>query len=518
MTARRAVVGLSLLCALSFSAFAAQSASATKGTTAFPCTSSAGIDDFSDAHCDSGVEKGSYGHVYTEPGQEVEIELTNSKTKTETKESTPAILKGTLAGVKFETACTTVSGTGKSTNKVIAEVMQNEGTGLAIKYTGCTVNKPAGCKVKEPIEITGSSITVENLGVGKTDMGVQFKPKAEKPFGEVTLEGTECALKGKSFAIEGTMIATGSRGSTESVTSSGATLVFTNEMTKETLKFGGKEAEFSSTMTLNMKEEGVGLPLSFTTDSGEEKIEECIESEWPEEECSWSSEVSEEELENAFEEEVEWTEEKAEAGIDPVLFVHGYKGDGSTFRTMVKAFEKAGYKPGWLYNWSYPYWESNTKIAEKIKKIVEGLLAATGRSHVDIVAHSMGGLASRYYMKELKGWGNIGQWAAIASPNFGTEMANNCKYPSCIEMRPGSTFLKKLNTAPMLPGGGSGPQYATWRSGTGFFGGACDTVITPPASAEVAGMATNTVAKCLTHSGMHEDATVIKEVREFVEK
>src|ERR1043166_4096070 len=234
MTGRRAVVGLTLLCALLLSALAAQSASATKGTTAFPCTSSAGIDDFSDAHCDNGVEKGSYGHVYTEPGQEVEIELTNSKTKTETKESTPAILKGTLAGVKFETTCTTVSGTGKSTNKVIAEVMQNEGTGLAIKYSGCTVNKPAGCKVKEPIEITGSSITVENLGAGKTDMGVQFKPKAEKPFGEVTLEGTECALKGKSFPLEGTMIATGSRGSTEAVASSGATLVFTNEMTKET--------------------------------------------------------------------------------------------------------------------------------------------------------------------------------------------------------------------------------------------------------------------------------------------
>ena len=514
----RSAVGLLLLCALLISAFAVQSASAS-GTTAFQCSSGAGVKDFSDAHCDKATKEGAaYGHLDIEPGQEVEIELTNAKTKSETKETTSAVLKGVVLLTSIEITCTTVSGSGKSTNKEIGEVMQNEGTGLGIKYSGCTANKPTNCKVKESIELTGSSITVENLGGEKNEMGVEFKPKEGKPFTEIIFEGEKCALKGKAISLTGTAIATGSRGSTPSVTSSGATLVFTPEMTKETLKLGEKAAELSSTVTINYKEEGEGFPISFTTITGEEKAEECGEPEWPEEDCaSWEAEASEKELEEGFKEEVEWTEEEAEAGVDPVLFVHGYRGDGSTFRTMVKAFEKAGYKPGWLYNWSYPYWKSNVETAESIKKIVEQLLAATGRQHVDIIVHSMGALSSRYYMKELNGWGKIGQWASLGSPNFGTTMGYTCPYVACEQLRPGSTFLKKLNKTPITPHNANGPQYATWRSGSGLFG-SCDWVIKPPDSAELGGIAQNHVAKCLSHGDMHEDATLIEEVRKYVEK
>ena len=85
-------------------------------------------------------------------------------------------------------------------------------------------------------------------------MGVEVKPPGGKPFTEITFEGAECVLKGKKFPVEGTAIGTGSRGGTETVSSSGATLLFTNSMTKEALKLAGNVAEFSSTITVKMKE------------------------------------------------------------------------------------------------------------------------------------------------------------------------------------------------------------------------------------------------------------------------
>jgi triacylglycerol lipase len=523
MTGRRAVVGLSLLCALLFSALVAQSASATKGTTAFTCSSGAAAKGFSDAHCDKGTSEGSYGHIGIEPDQEVEIEITNAKTKNGTTETTPAVLKSVIFKVSIEISCSTVSGSGKATNKVIGETMQNEGTGIGIKYSGCTVLKPTkGCQVKESLEITGSSLTVETLGAGKNEMGVEFKPKAGKPFAEIIFEGSECALKGKAVPLTGTAIATGSRGSTEGVTSSGATLIFTNEMTKETLKLGEQTAELSSTVALNVKEEGeVRWPISFSTAGEEGKTVGCGETEFPEENCElWENPESEEELEKEFEPEEIWEKEEGEESLkNPVLFIHGYDSDASVFHPAIKEFEKAGYKPGWLRSVSYKWWQSNATTAKEVETWVNGLKTATGSAMVDIVAHSMGALPARFYIKELKGIGAVHHLVTIASPNRGTDLAEKCekKHVSCAEMVPGSAFLKKLNSV-QTPGGVNSPIIGTWRSAIGGTG-SCDWVVTPPETAEIGGTAQNkTSQKCLGHSALPRDTETIKEVREFIEK
>ena len=70
MIGRKAVIGLSLLSALLFSAFAVQSASAlvvkvSKNTTAFTCVKTEpNKGDLKDAHCDEKVDpnKGEYKH------------------------------------------------------------------------------------------------------------------------------------------------------------------------------------------------------------------------------------------------------------------------------------------------------------------------------------------------------------------------------------------------------------------------------------------------------------------------
>jgi hypothetical protein len=270
MNGRRAVIGLSLLCALLFSAFAAQSASATVGTTAFTCVEG-GNKDFADAHCDEAVEagKGKFGHA--EIGEETtSVELTNAKTTNKTTEAKHALLKSTSGGIAIEITCATVLGEGSLKNIAAGPDggMAVEGKeGGTLNFTNCKMPKPINgakeelCKVVEPIKTTGSSITRVNQTTGeiKNTMGVEFKPtvkeKVPQPFVEIAFEnvpGKVCFLNGKVIPVTGTAMATGARGPSNSVNSSGATLLFTTAMTKETLKFGAAAAEFEATVTVSM--------------------------------------------------------------------------------------------------------------------------------------------------------------------------------------------------------------------------------------------------------------------------
>jgi hypothetical protein len=263
MIGRRAAVGLSLLCALLVCAFVAQSASAAAAvnTTAFTCVEGGGEKDFSDAHCDKKVTAGTgkFGHVAIEKGVATEVSVTNEKTKNETKESSATVQKGSIAGVKSEITCNTVTGTGSLTNEEPASKQHQVKGTITAEFSNCTVNKPAGfgCKVKQPIVVSSNIKGVEGLGAGKNEMGLEFSPTGEH-FAQLVIEG--CIFKG-TFNVDGTAIGTGTPAPTEKY--SGATNLFTNAMTKETLKLGGAAAEIESATTVTMK--GGGNPISLTT-------------------------------------------------------------------------------------------------------------------------------------------------------------------------------------------------------------------------------------------------------------
>lgn len=138
---------------------------------------------------------------------------------------------------------------------------------------------------------------------------------------------------------------------------------------------------------------------------------------------------------------------------------------------------------------------------------MDSILLATGATKVDVITHSMGGLSSRYYAKNLGGDARIDAWVSLGGPNHGTTTAYGCVQTSCVEMRPGSTFLKNLNATDETPGA---PRYATWWS-------ACDAVIEPDNSTPLAG-ATNTQTACLSHSALYSDATVYAQVRDWVHR
>jgi triacylglycerol lipase len=190
---------------------------------------------------------------------------------------------------------------------------------------------------------------------------------------------------------------------------------------------------------------------------------------------------------------------------DPILFVHGWAENESLWTTMISNFSREGWTREELNNWRYNTSQSNVTTAREVRTKVEAILAATGASRVDIIAHSMGSLNTRYYLKNLAGTEKVDDWVSLGGPNHGTSTANFCGEASCVEMRVGSTFLRELNATDETPGA---VHYGTWWS-------SCDEIINPDESVLLTG-ATNTAAGCVTHVGLTSNATVFTGVKEFV--
>lgn len=199
---------------------------------------------------------------------------------------------------------------------------------------------------------------------------------------------------------------------------------------------------------------------------------------------------------------------QAEAShVNPILFVHGFTGSASAWNTMKPRFQADGWEANHLMAISYNSYQSNVTIANTIASSVNTLKAQTGAAKVDIVTHSMGGLSTRYYLKNLGGTANVDDWVSLAGPNHGTVWAAGCFFLTpCSQMIPGSSFLNGLNSGDETPGAVS---YGTWWS-------ACDEIITPDESVILSG-ATNTQTACIGHSAMLTNLAVYNGVKAFVQ-
>jgi triacylglycerol lipase len=189
---------------------------------------------------------------------------------------------------------------------------------------------------------------------------------------------------------------------------------------------------------------------------------------------------------------------------DPVVFVHGWLANADVWAPMVDRFEAAGFPGDRLHTWSYGSDRSNEEIAAALAEEVERTLAATRAERVDLVAHSMGSLSSRWYLARLGGTEHVDAWVSLGGPNHGMELGE-CPNRSCDDMQIGSRFLAELNAGDETPGD---VRYATWRS-------PCDTVIDPDTSVALDGAA-NTRTACLSHGELVDDQAVYEQVRDFL--
>lgn len=128
---------------------------------------------------------------------------------------------------------------------------------------------------------------------------------------------------------------------------------------------------------------------------------------------------------------------------DPILLVHGFQGDPSTWADMIAHFAAVGRAAEAIDLAS----EDNIVNA----KAIQAYIAAKGWAHVDIVAQSMGGLSARQYIKFLKP-SVVDTYTSLGTPQYGISLA--CLLPSWYggQMCPSSSFLRNLNSGDDTPG------------------------------------------------------------------
>jgi len=268
MIGRRAITGLTLLCALAFLAVPAQSALALKGTTVATCKFNSGKGEFEEAHCSK--EKVGGGGDYEAPevteNAETFFEGSNSSTKAGTIGAVPAVLTATVEGVATEVECSTSASTGAFKNKKSgSEQMFAESQApiklTTITYTGCVVNKPkAGgeeCTVNSPGKAAGTIVTNQLAGIS----AVEKVGAAEEMYllvfgsGGVIAELVFTAVAGKTCPAALTKKALQVTGEAK-LEASGATLVSPHPKIASTLKLGGFAASLTSSETMRMDREG----------------------------------------------------------------------------------------------------------------------------------------------------------------------------------------------------------------------------------------------------------------------
>ena len=148
---------------------------------------------------------------------------------------------------------------------------------------------------------------------------------------------------------------------------------------------------------------------------------------------------------------------------------------------------------------------SNKAHAEQIDSAVSGMLERTGADFVDIVAHSMGGLATRWYLG-TRPRPPVRKVVFLASPHRGTLSAHFAWGDGRDDMLPESAFLDTLNAGRPLP---EGVEAITVRT-------PIDTHVIPPESATLPGVPDYLVC-CPTHDGLLRDLEVFQIVQDFLE-
>lgn len=264
MTGRRAIVGLCMLCALVFSAIAAQSASAaSNGLTAFTCKAVTPniekTEGFSKEHCteaDKVTTKANFEHFAI--AEETTTQITGGNTTTGgAKEN--AILKSTQAGVKEALEAKTVEkkpGTEawmKNRKDPTTGEHYIEGEGI-LTYTEVEVTEPAGkgCKVFESEGVNEKMVSTKKLKATSKGqgMGLKFEPAEGTVFSEFVISGCSVAALNGVYKAEGSLVAN----------VNGATLTTTEEevTTQGNLKLRGQKAGLGGVLTIRGYDEAAG--------------------------------------------------------------------------------------------------------------------------------------------------------------------------------------------------------------------------------------------------------------------
>ncbi|MEO5713009.1 MAG: alpha/beta fold hydrolase [Luteolibacter sp.] len=191
--------------------------------------------------------------------------------------------------------------------------------------------------------------------------------------------------------------------------------------------------------------------------------------------------------------------------VPRVVLVHGFLEMGNTYKMMKQHLEEKGFecfvpkmKPtdgrGGL-----------DVVARNLKAEIDAKFGP--EEPINIVAFSMGGVASRQYLQELGGAARCRNFITISSPHHGTRAAWLYPTKGAADMRPGSPFL--LNLAKTEDRLGKMPV-ASYRT-------PMDLIILPPSSS-IWDRADNMEFPVIMHPLMLNSRAVIDDVEKRLSK
>lgn len=191
----------------------------------------------------------------------------------------------------------------------------------------------------------------------------------------------------------------------------------------------------------------------------------------------------------------------------PVLLVPGWSDGESELRQLRDRFVAAGWDSSRVAVLEFrdPV-GSNREHAREIALAAAALRVATGASRIDVVAHSMGGLALRYHLRHRTSPdADVRRVVFLATPHFGTYSSLVAWGDGAREMYPGSDFLMSLMDGRPVP---HGIEALTIRT-------PLDLHVLPRESAAIPGIRDIQVC-CPTHAGLLDDPEVFELIAAFL--
>lgn len=139
----------------------------------------------------------------------------------------------------------------------------------------------------------------------------------------------------------------------------------------------------------------------------------------------------------------------ASAANEPVILVHGWRGDPGTWADMKAFLEKPENGGRTVFAIDLPGEDNIANAAAILQLISDQNLGV-----VDIVGQSMGGLSSRYLVKSGGGGSVVDDYVSIGTPQYGIWAACLLGTRSGGQMCPTSSFLRNLNSGDDTPNRG----------------------------------------------------------------
>lgn len=189
----------------------------------------------------------------------------------------------------------------------------------------------------------------------------------------------------------------------------------------------------------------------------------------------------------------------------PIVIVHGWQffcgsEDAETWKTWIDDAVDRGYDRSDVAVFSYDTCQSSADTTARLATFVDEILTRTGAEQVNVIAHSMGSLMTRWCNRFGGCAGKIDKVFGVAPANHGTVWANVCEMAfwslSTCDLKPDGAFLAALNAEDETWGD---TEYVTMISW-------CDLTIVPFESARLDGAVTNIVTdRCLSHTDWRTD-------------